>query len=313
MFNFEDKMTFAKLLNFGCKNSQEDIGYSPESLLNLVREHPEIRSQFQPTPASSIAEGRIIKWNHWAEYNGFYSSNRPMPLLGWGSDWYLYKSSFFDGLGLSALTTRSEISEWECDIQEITGIACSKSKLNEIESLSDLAEIAYEMIDDITLEKLNQNLAHQEIRIIHDKNTTDYLVRYLWDDRINLINSGGSHHFAAARYIAAKLKRKVPIKGKLVVYGLNPSAVTSLCSDFNIYAVGESALRLHGLHAAMRAFQATYYWKPLPSPYKNILAIFLPKNEKRAQSAAMSLHAAGYVDIGKLLLHHIETQASPCC
>ena len=38
---------------------------------------------------------------------------------------------------------------------------------------------------------------------------------YGWSEKIFLVNSGGSHHFAAAQYIAKRLSIQVPISGRI--------------------------------------------------------------------------------------------------
>lgn len=60
-----------------------------------------------------------------------------------------------------------------------------------------------EMIDEISPAKLAKNLAWDEIRIISHVDH-DYFATWAWDGRVFLMNSGGSHHFAAAKYIAAR-------------------------------------------------------------------------------------------------------------
>ncbi|CAM5427238.1 putative protein OS=Stutzerimonas stutzeri OX=316 GN=CXK94_17845 PE=4 SV=1 [Stutzerimonas stutzeri] len=69
-----------------------------------------------------------------------------------------------------------------------------------------------EMIDEISPAKLAKNLAWDEIRIISHVDH-DYFATWAWDGRVFLMNSGGSHHFAAAKYIAARLEQPVELTG----------------------------------------------------------------------------------------------------
>ncbi|WP_425352097.1 DUF6685 family protein [Isorropodon fossajaponicum symbiont] len=61
------------------------------------------------------------------------------------------------------------------------------------------------------------------------------LEAYSWDKRIFLMNSGGSHHFASARYIANKLNKNVGISGKLEKYNINQNIVRQLLNKYDVF------------------------------------------------------------------------------
>ncbi len=108
------------------------------------------------------------------------------------------------------------------DIRDIEGLSSSKSKLEKYPTLDDFAvRGTTEFLDDISEENLNKMLDYSEMRIINNPNTSDHFIQHQWDGRIFLVNSGGSHHFAAARYIAKKLKKEVAITGRLERYTFN--------------------------------------------------------------------------------------------
>ena len=157
------------------------------------------------------------------------------------------------------------------------------------------------MIDEISLEKLQENLDHDEIRIIHHPNS-DNFSKHLWDGRVFLQNGGGSHHFAAARYIAKRLNKPVPLTGSLYVYGLNEVSVRGLCDDYEIFAISDKDAISNEFHASLKSYGATYLGHQLPHPYREIRAIFLPKNESRSMKVAKALRNSNNFDLGNYLL-----------
>jgi hypothetical protein len=98
----------------------------------------------------------------------------------------------------------------------------------------------------------------------------------LWDKRVWLINSGGSHHFAAAKYIAARLNRPVPVQGSLHSYSIDGKAIASLSRDFEMFAIPNDAEFANAFFDVMRGFKAARLWHDMPSPFDKIRAILLP-------------------------------------
>lgn len=165
-----------------------------------------------------------------------------------------------------------------------------------------------EMIDMITEEKLVQNISHGEIRILHDSNIGDHFTRYQWDGRLFLINSGGSHHFAAARYIAARIGKPVPLKGKLYTYSIDPLAVDGLRRDFDMYAISDTPEVFCDFLEAMKSVKAPYYWHRLPTPHDHAQIILLPKNDKRSMRVSNVLRVTGLFDVGEYLFGLVQNR-----
>jgi len=294
-----------KLLKTGMNLIREDLGYSPVKLLNAIDSYPEFLPKLEDAP-KTIHEGDIVRWHEWGEMRfrpREYSPHNVM--IGWVNSQGRYASfdlamPEFDHFGQCEVTPN-----WECDIQEIVGLSGSKSHLNQFTSLDDFAETEYtSLIDEITEERLLKNLAHDEIRIGRETRrdtTSDHFSRFLWDNRIFLSNHGGSHHFAAARYIAGKTGREVRLNGKLKTYSINPHSVEALRNRFDIVLIDDGAEEQNQFHRSMSAFNATYLWRKLPPPYNNSRAIFLPKNEARSKTVAGYLKAAGAYDLGAFL------------
>lgn len=284
---------------------QEDLGYSPVKLLNAIDSHPNFLPKLEEKP-KTINEGDIVRWHEWGEMRySFTKYAKHNVMLGWRYSQGTY-SSFeqvmpeFDHFGQYEATPN-----WECEIQDIAGLSSSKSNLNQFTNLDQFIKTRYpSLIEEIAERNLLSNLAHNEIRIgheLHADTTADCFSRYSWDNRIFLRNHGGSHHFAAARYIAGKLGRKVRLNGKLKSYSINPRSVEALRARFDIVVIDDSAKEQNQLLHAMKAFSATYLWRQLPPPYDNCRAIFLPKDETRSRTVAGYLKTAGAFDLGAFL------------
>lgn len=189
--------------------------------------------------------------------------------------------------------------------QRRTWLLRLKSELRDFTSTDAMVERnSRDMIDAITEAKLAENLAHTEIRIIHaPSGGGDHFERNAWDaGRLFLINGGGSHHFAAAKYIAARLQRSVPLRGRLNSYSLNAAAVASLCRDFAMFVVRDDDAGIAlAFGDAMRQFRATWLWHHMPRPYDGTRAVLLPRAERRSARVAELLRDVGIADLGKHL------------
>lgn len=288
---------------------QEDLGYSPVKLLKTIKECPDFLTQLAEVP-TSIHEGSVVKWHKWGERRYGLNTYSNSMMMCWRSRNGYYESFHLAVPEFDSFGQCEEVLLWACEIQDVVGLSSAKSELHKFTSLDDLVETnSSEMIDKITEEKLQKNLAHNEIRIIHQSNsTTDHFSSYLWDRRIFLNNSGGAHHFAAARYIASRIKQKVPLKGKLKTYSINPKSLDALCERFSIFVISDGNPESKLFNDAMRAFRATYGWRSLPRPYDSNRAIFLPKDEQRSILVANILLDAGVYDLGAYLAELVKRQ-----
>lgn len=282
----------------------------PVTLLRLLDECPSLRIHLIE-PKADIAARSVVQWHNWGDSSEHFKRRlRRGTLFGWRYFSGEYRSFEIHRAELEHFG-RCEINDyWTCDIQTVVGFSSSKSELEKFSSLDDMVETnSREMIDALTEEKLCQNLAHNEIRILHHEQTSDHFARHRWDGRVFLINNGGSHHFAAARYIAARIERQVPLCGALHTYSIDPIAVDSLQTDFDMFVIPDNNVDAsNGFHDAMRAFHATYFWIPLPRPYENARVILLPKQEIRSAKVSAVLRAAGLFDFGKYLTSLIKRQ-----
>lgn len=279
---------------------RESLGH-PIALRHLIDQHPAIRVQLA-APKRTVGVDRVVQWQNWGGSSvEHWPRRKPGALLGWRYSGGGYSSFETHRQELQQFGKCEIVENWICDIQDVTGLSSSKSKLNTFDTLDSLVETnSPEMIDEITDAKLRKNLAHDEIRILHQKNTADHFSRYLWDDGIWLVNTGGSHHFAAARYIAARIHQPVRLQGRLKTYSINKVAIDGLLRDFDIYAMSDDPVISNGFHDAMSAINATYLTKNLPQPHNNV-AVFLPKGESRSVLASNVLREADVFNLGEYL------------
>lgn len=295
---------------------QDDLG-RPASLYALLQTQPNLSIPLE-APEHNIAVEGVVKWHEWGDAAFHrWPRRRRGEVMGWRYATGSY-SSFYRQLEDLANFSSCEITEaWECDIQDVTGLAGSKSDLREFASLDQMVETnARDMIAPISREKLRENLAWSEIRILNQSDPSDFFARYLWDGRVFLINSGGSHHFAAARHLAARLDTHVPLRGQLRTYAINESALASLQGEFEMFVIAGTPQAQTRFHDAMESFRATYLWHDLPRPYEDRRAILLPRTDARSMKVAAALHEAGCLDLGLylkgLVFRQAEAARMPC-
>ncbi|WP_189836603.1 DUF6685 family protein [Sulfuriferula sp. AH1] len=289
------------LLNTIYNSIRKDSGF-PVSLMRLLEQHPDIRVELSD-PAPCIAAASVVPWHELGTppVLDWPRRNRG-DLTGWKATGDHYESFQLHRPEYDQIGQREIMDNWVCDITDVHGFSTSKSELRDFTSTDKMVETnSRDMIDEISHAKLTKNLAHSEIRIIHTNNTTDHFTRYLWDGRLFLMNNGGSHHFAAAKYIAARLPENVTLRGKLYTYSLNAIAIASLRRDYEMFVISDKTDISCAFDDAMRAFKATWLWHHIPRPYENAKAILLPKSEARSMRVAAALRQAGVVDLGIFL------------
>lgn len=296
------------ILNFISNSLRQSFG-TPVALLNAISNHPEMRVQILGS-APVIDFSSVVPWHKLGELQSTGWPRRDVGcIMGWRDTGGYYCGFETNVEQLKNFGQQHVIESWSCDISDVDGFSASKSILTDFASMDEMVETnSREMICEITEAKLNENLAHTEIRIIHNPKTSDYFARHLWDERIFLMNDGGSHHFAAARYIAARLERQIPLAGKLHTYSVNEDAVNALRRDYELFVISDNPPVAVAFNEAMNSFMATYLWMYMPQPYEQTKAILLPRNENRSLRVANELRAAGMFDLGEHLSSICERQ-----
>ncbi|MGF6877252.1 DUF6685 family protein [Paraburkholderia sp. MM5477-R1] len=166
------------------------------------------------------------------------------------------------------------------------------------------------MIAPCTEAKLAENLRWSEIRILRpgDNLKSDWFARYMWEGgRIFLINSGGSHHFAVAKYIAARLGKAVPLSGKLKTYRINAQMVRELCELYEMFVFPDGGA--YGeFHNAMRSYRAAFGVYGMPPPYEDSDLVLLSKEDKRPARVAAALREGGAFSFNDYLRRTLADQ-----
>lgn len=274
-------------------------------------EHPDLRAELPP-PAPCIASSSVVHWHELGTHDVFSWPRRDHgQLLGWAASGSHYESFHLMRPEYAQIGREEVIDNWTCDIAELHGFSGSKSDLKKFTSTDAMVEAnSRKMIAEISHAKLAENLAHDGIRIINHEKTNDHFTRYQWDGRLWLMNTDGSHHLAAAKYIAARLGVAVPLRARLYVYWLNEGPLASLRRDFEMFVISSAAAASNAFHDAMRAFRAAWLWHPMPRPYdQTTRAVLLPKSEGRSRRVADELRRAGFVDLGAQLAGLAARQA----
>lgn len=251
----------------------------------------------QLSPPRSIDGGCVVRWD---ELGG--ALNESGHLMGWRA-----RPGRYDGITLERPEYRllqqvREQQDWSCDIAELDGFSASKSVLADFNTTDDLVEAnSPHLVDRIDSAKLAQNLAHPEIRILNRRRTSDHFYRFAWDGRLFLANGGGSHHLAAAKYIAARMGRQVELRGRLRTYALNPEPVHALCEDFEMVVLPDSAKLWCATFDALQDLRATWYQHGLPRHAGRGTVLLLPKSEPRSVTAAREFRRAGLTSFNAFL------------
>ena len=290
---------------------REDLG-RPVQLLRLLADAPQMHATLDTLPMC-IAATSVPKWHELGAYSPLQFPHRKRGLLlGWKESGSRWESFYLERPEYAQIGHVETAESWSVDLTAIDGFGASKSDLYAFTSTDEMVESnSREMIREITPESLASNLAHSEIRIIHQPGASDHFARYLWDGRLWLQNGGGSHHTAAAKYIAARLGRPVTLTGLLRTYSLNEPAIASLRRDFEMFVINDDdPLVANAFFQAMRSFRATWLWHTLPCPYQGgTKAILLPRSEGRSMRVAAELYKAGFANLGAHLVGLAAKQA----
>lgn len=263
-------------------------------------------------PRRLVANRNVTQWQHWG-YG--YTDWRRRGIIQMWNHW---GSRELHRADLEHITSEVVTDGWTCDIQDIVGFGNSKSDLFKFISLDDMAErTSAGLIVPVSDDKLQENLSWDECRIMRGNSKEDSFWRYMWEDgRVYLMNSGGSHHFAAARYVASRLGRRVPVTGDLTTFSINLDAVSSLKADYDMYAM-PTHYQTNDFMEAMRLTRAPF--GRCPAPYglrsngkviadSDIDIIFLPRDDKLSARVSDVLAGAGVFDFGTFLFDLAKRQ-----
>lgn len=284
---------------------------SPIKIAKLFAKHPSLVMPLEE-PKRSISAYSTVPWHEFGyDFGITFQRRKKGELLGWR--WSGYWHSFgVQREEYDRIAVEKKQENWTVDITAIDGFGASKEDLRLFSSIEEMATRTCKgLIKDVSVDGLARCLKHTGIGLIHKpKTTTDDFFTYAWDGRLWLSNTDGSHHTAAAQYIASRLKEPVPLTGRLRTYEINGTALRSLFSDYEVFAVGTSdPMAECAFNDAMRDIRATWLWHHLPKPYYGKgKAVLFPKNDRRSMLVAREFKKAGGIDLARFLLSLIALQ-----
>ena len=281
---------------------QHQLGH-PARLHALLATAPALGYALEIPPSVSTAS--IIRWHEWRPAGW---DAQPGELRGWGRVHGQYQGHAILVGALATLCEQAQFEDWACDIRQVQVLSASKSPLEDFTDLDGFAEARCRgHLDDPSPDNIARNLAHGEVRIMQPGRGDSFLF-HGWDGRICLINSGGSHHFATARYLAGVARQPVELTGMLKGYLLNPAAVNALTEEYELFAITRDPLIWDELFESMRALQATWYAGDLPRPHNEGRVLLLPRADRRSMTVASALRQAGVPDLGSYLQLQVHRQ-----
>lgn len=143
---------------------------------------------------------------------------------------------------LNDLVQSVRIDNFETDISKIDGLAESKDK-GDFDKFKTLAQFAEKtcpnLIEKLDLANLTYTLSHER-NLLENKGLSidlEHLQIYSWQNKIYWSNSGGSHHFAAAQYIANKMEVSVNVIGKLQIDYFDSTAVANFNNCYDVFMI----------------------------------------------------------------------------
>ncbi|MDD9212845.1 DUF6685 family protein [Aeromonas taiwanensis] len=281
---------------------QHQLGH-PARLHALLATDPALGYDLELLP--SVSTDSITRWHEWrpAGWNA-----QPGELRGWARVNGQYQGHAILNGALATFCEQAQFEDWACDIRQVQVLSASKSPLEDFTDLDAFAEARCRgHLDDASPANIARNLAHGEVRIMQP-GRGDYFLFHGWDGRICLINSGGSHHFATARYLAGVARQPVELTGMLKGYLLNPAAVTALTDEYELFAITRDPLIWDELFESMRALQATWFAGDLPRPHREGRALLLPRDDRHSMTVASVLRQTGVPDLGSYLQRQVHRQ-----
>lgn len=205
---------------------------------------------------------------------------------------------------VAQLISEDTISPFECDICDINGLSASKSSDSDIIDIDEFPHKAcVEMVEPVTAEHLQENMRHRGIRLDQMR-----FADYPWTERrIFWLNEDGSHHLAAARYQARRLRTPVPLTGTLYRYHVNGQMIVALRNKWHMFLIPDNDL-LGSFFDAMKDFECPFGNGELPRNMhddtkisEKLCVIWLERGARKPDAVARVLARAGFPDFGQQL------------
>ena len=278
---------------------REELG-TPVRITELLLGRPDLRIDLSEPAHPSINALDATSWHK-------LCPQHPMG-KGYATGWryskttHSYESYITKIAGYDRMGQRKVVDDWSCDIRDVHGVGASKSNLSAFKSLSDMAiATSPDLVREVSLDALERNLAHENIGARHNPQSSDHFEFNLWSPHVYLNNSGGSHHFAAAKHIAEELGEPVILRRKAVANLLDAGAVMATLKEYEMFAIPGEVRFANELHEALASYRAGYFMHPLPDPFSNANVILLPRDDARSMQVAQTFRECGATSVGEQL------------
>lgn len=199
-----------------------------------------------------------------------------------------------------------DIPNFTIDISELAGFSASKSDLSKYRTMDQFAESATKnYINEISLDRLNKMLGHKEIRLIHG--ATDTFIQYAWNPKIFVLNGGGSHHLAAAQYIAKRLNQKIAFTSTLKLKYIDQESFNKFDEQYESFVLDKNHLL-----DLIRYFNDSdikfvkYELNPRSEPGREISIYFFKKTKENER--IIEIFSKKFNSLNKILERRIKQQ-----
>ncbi|MGZ1522150.1 DUF6685 family protein [Xanthomonas citri] len=280
------------------RSVRQDLFGTPLLLRELARDRASALAP--PVFRRSIDEGDMPQWDLLAKRAGGWPHRAAGEIRMWRYDRSGERSEKVIVEAFKHLITESK-STMTVDIRDIECLVFSKTDLYKFATLDEMATTACpDWIKNVSREQLHALLAKAP-----PASTEGWLSLVAWDDRLTLIAYDGSHHFAAARYLAGQLNEPVPMTMELTKRSINAQALDELEQSYDAFVLLDRPDFNHALTEAFKAASVPHGRKELRLSRalgdRNYQLILLPRESKRAMRSAAVLHAAGALTLPRLL------------
>lgn len=255
-----------------------------------IEEYVNARPLLQVQPASACSES----FYRWDRLN--------FDATKWSFRKQYMRQNWFEFKELSTIVEEVTTKNVSIELQEVTALSNSKSDLKSVSNLDEFA-IKYcpTYINELSEMQLNTMLSHKEIKTIHKDNTGDFFKQFSWRDGTVLVNNGGSHHLAAARYLASRLNKKIDLHGSFVFCQLSKQALEAFRSKYTIFLI-EKNMYLYDALISFLKYKATAFIHLETQPNACIPGnLLFFENENTA--VIDEFKANGFFDVGAYLAH----------
>ncbi len=284
------------------KDSLFNATGKPGKLIRLIEEGA--IQPFAPCENKrSIWHSSAARWDLWNRSIDFETQALDYRVMSPGEHWHTKTHLSIDAL--DSLIAREHATKHTFDIKEIKGLAASKSSDYPFDSISQFAvERCQKYIGDGLAPRLDRNMEWGEIHL--DRMS---FCHFSWAKQHTpfWMNSGGSHHFAAAHYVASRQGLNFKLEGRLTKYSVSTLSALSLNSQWAMFLLDDVSIFTTFMDA-MSDFRCDFGVSEVPrqlfsnetfypddsSSSRCVKVVFLKRDDKKARATAQVLTDAGF-------------------